>query len=646
VPTPTNAVQSDPASAPQAQAPEDDAAARLRGQEEAAARARLEEEAAALAAQESARRQARLAELAEAAEAAAADEDLGSARKRLNTVRREWKDLIVGITADATIEGRVGEADARLTAREAEAREADMRTRKEALARLHHLLSRVEALSARPDVSLKAADRAVRDLRTALSSVPPLPSKQDYEESLARLKAAYATWTAKLQELREADEWQRWANVAIQEQLCVKMEALEALEDPEAIAKEVRALQEQWRNAADVPRAQAEALWRRFKAAHDRVWPRCEAHFAEQAKVRGENLARKVALCERAEALAESTNWIATAEEIKGLQAEWKTIGPVSRGREKAIWERFRAGCDRFFTRRHDDLVRRKAQWAEALVKKEALCVQAEALAQSTDWETAAADVRRLQAEWKTVGPVKKSRSEAIWQRFRSACDQFFVRYSQRHETARAERIAARVAICALLEGLVPGADAPSTEPPADVMLTVRDLRKRWQQEIAARGVDLETARTLDKRFDAANAAVVAAWPSVFGGSDLDPEANRKRLEAIVRRMEDLARSISGPAADTADTALSPSTRLAAMLKEALAANTIGGKVDEDSRVRAALDEVRQAQASWSRVGPVPEPVRRALADRFQRACRRIQERQSDRQDSKKPARPEVVGKR
>src|SRR5581483_5352927 len=102
------------------------------------------------------------------------------------------------------------------------------------------------------------------------------------------------------------------------------------------------------------------------------------------------------------------TNWIQTADEIKQLQAEWKTIGQVPRGQEKAIWERFRAACDRFFTRRHADLAERKKLWAENLTKKEALCASVEALADSTDWETAAAEIRRLQSEWKTIGPVKK----------------------------------------------------------------------------------------------------------------------------------------------------------------------------------------------------------------------------------------------
>ena len=94
-------------------------------------------------------------------------------------------------------------------------------------------------------------------------------------------------------------------------------------------------------------------------------------------------------------------------------------------------------------------------------------------------------------------------------------------------------------------------------------------------------------------------------------------------MEGLVRRMEELAGSLAGGTGGGA-AGLSPTNRLAAMLKEALAANTIGGKVDEESKVRAANEEVRQAQASWMRVGPVPDAARRPLADRFQRALRRI----------------------
>src|SRR5262249_50711793 len=322
------------------------------------------------------------------------------------------------------------------------------------------------------------------------------------------------------------------------------------------------------------PRAQADALWRRFKAAHDEVWARCEAYFAAQARERAENLAKKLALCEKAESLAGSTQWIQTAEEIKTLQAEWKTIGPVSRGKEKAIWDRFRAACDRFFTRRHEDLAARKVVWAQNLAKKDALCVRAEALAESTDWDQAAAEIKKLQAEWRSIGPVKKSKSEAVWARFRGACDRFFARHAARHDTARAERVAAREAICTMLEGLAQGDEAPS-----DLAATVRSLRGRWQQEIAARGVGPDQARALEKRVDAAFAAVIGHRPSASAGPALHPDANRKRMETLVHKMEDLAASLAGPAS-ALDQSLSPTNRLAAMLKDALAANTIGGKAD------------------------------------------------------------------
>ena len=589
-------------------------------QAQAAERARLEAVAAGEAAEaaatlEVARRSARLSELADEAAAAAVLDDLNGARKRFALARREWTDLTAASPADDDAASRFAEADARFTARDTEAQEADARARREGLARMHNLLGRVEQLSAKPDMSLKAADRALRDVRAALSAIPLLPTKADYDDVTARLKAVQALLTPKVTELREADEWQKWANVTIQEQLCAKMEALGALEDAEVIAREVRELQQQWRQAADVPRDKADGLWRRFKAAHDAVWARCESHFAAEAQARAENLAKKVALCEQAEALSDSTDWLHTADAIKKLQSDWKDIGPVSRGREKAIWDRFRTACDRFFTRRHDDLAQRKTVWSENLAKKDALCARVEALAESTDWEPTALEIKRLQAEWKSIGPVKKSRSEAIWQRFRTACDRFFERYAQRHDIARADRVAAREAICGELEALASppeGEGAERRRRPISWRQYVT-LRGRWQQEIAARGVDLDRARALDARFADAFAGVLARWPAAFNGTDLDPDANRKRMEALVKKVEDLVASLNGPAA-APDADASPATRLAAMLKEALAANTIGGRAGDDSRWRAAAEEVRQAQAAWARIGPVPDAVRRPVA--------------------------------
>jgi hypothetical protein len=601
----------------------------LREQDEASARAAAEARAAedaanaARAAAEQAARDevARVeADARRAAEAAAAEEsrqreaEMSEAERQAAAERDEAERQVREAAAAAAEEAAKAAADRRRAAEEAQ-----MRARRDGLNRMNQLLGRVETLIQKEELSLKAADRALRDVRAALSEVPPLPSREDFEHVSGRLKAAQDALAPRVRDLREVAEWQRWANVGIQEQLCEKMEALRSEADPEAIARRIHELQQQWRLAADVPRPQGEALWRRFKTVHDELWARCEAHFAAQAEARAENSLKKIALCERAEALAGSSNWVQTAEEIKGLQAQWKAVGPVTRGQEKAIWERFRAACDRFFTRRQEDLAKRKVMWAENFSRKEALCLKVEALADSTEWEQTAAEIRRVQAEWKTIGAVKKSRSDAIWQRFRAACDKFFARYASRHDIAKAERVAARDAICAELETL--SADGQAAEPPADLAATVRGLRNKWQQELAARGVDREQAAALDRRYAEACRRVISRWPAAFAGTDLDPEANRRRMETIVKRMEDLATSLRGPV-DEAD--VSPTVKLANMLKEALAANTIGGKVDPEARRRAAQDDVRQAQASWSRVGPVPDEARRELADRFQRAIKQI----------------------
>ena len=604
------------------------AAEHAAAENERAAKDAADEATAAKAAAERAAREAEAqaeAELRVAAEAEAAHE----ARQREAAEQEATAEQRALEEAERQQREAAAHAAQEAAAREAERRrineEAEARTRRDALNRMNQLIGRVDALMQKEDLSLRAADRALRDVRAALADIPPLPSRQDFEHVSTKLKAAQEALAPRVRDLREVAEWQRWANVGIQEQLCEKMEALRSEEDADAIARRIHELQQQWRQAADVPRPQGEALWRRFKAAHDELWARCEAHFAGQAEARAQNLVTKIQLCERAEALSGSSNWVQTAEEIKSLQAQWKAVGPVTRGQEKAIWERFRAACDKFFTRRHEDLTKRKVMWAENFAKKEALCVKAEALSDSTDWDAAAAELRRLQAEWKTIGAVKKSRSEPIWQRFRAACDKFFARFASRHDIAKAERVAAREAIVSDLERLaVPASEgdgASAAEPPADLAATVRGLRNRWQQELAARGVDRDQAAMLDRRYADACRHIIQRWPSAFAGTDLDPEANRKRMESIVKRMEELAASLKGPA-DKPE--LSPTEKLANMLKEALAANTIGGKVDAESRRRAAQEDVRQAQANWSRVGPVPDDVRRDLADRFQRAIRQI----------------------
>lgn len=556
---------------------------------------------------------------AELEQLAAAEQPLDGVISRWRMLRRDAEVLREHASANPEAAERLERAVARLEEKEQHQAEARGRQEQENLRRLQQVCRHVEALVATEEITLKAGNRALREIRSALEARGPLPSKKEWQAIHARLEAARAALAPRVQELREADEWRRWANLQVQEELCREMEALKDEADLDAAARKMRELQARWKPVALAPRAQGEAMWRRFKTAQDAVFQRVAPHVAAQAEERAANLAKKRALCERAEALADSTDWVRTAIEIQALQAEWKTVGPVVRGQEKATWERFRAACDRFFTRRQQDLKQRKEAWAANLAKKEELCATAEALADSTDWDAAAAQIRQIQAEWKTVGPVRRSKSEAIWQRFRTACDRFFDRYKHRDQVELAAKAAPRESIVRELEQLLPAAGTEAGPAPDGLHTVVQQARQRWQQ---APELPRHLQQDLAARYHQALGRLVATWPAAFSGTDLDPEATRKRMEKLVAKVEEALAAPSRPPG-----ALSPAELLARQWRERLAANTIGGgrtgETDE-SRWRAAEQAVREAQAQWMRLGPVPPAIAAPLHERFQRACRRF----------------------
>ncbi len=569
---------------------------------------------------------ARLAPLVDEIEQLAGHTSFEDVRQRWRALRREWHAVSGKAQPDAVLAERYARLEADLDARAKADQEARAAHQQENLEKLRQLVAHVETLVGAQTLALKDADQALRDVKGALDQLPSLPTKEDRQEMLTKLQAQRTALTARAKELREADDWQRWANLHVQEELCAQMEALKTAEDLDGAASRMRELQSRWKQVAHAPRAQGEALWRRFKAAQDEVFARCQTHFAEQAAARGDNLGRKLALCERAEALADSTDWVKTAQEIQGLQAEWKTIGPVPRGHEKAVWERFRAACDRFFTRRQEDLKQRKETWGANLARKEALSAEAESLAESTDWEAAAARIKQLQAEWKTIGPVKKNKSEAIWQRFRSACDHFFERYKHRDQLAVAGKLDEYEVLLAEARALLPADGAEAGEPPADLVTRVQSIRARWQKlpELPRALHDDETAKLNDLL-----AEIVKAHPAAFAGSDLDPELVRQRMEKLLAKVESLVPSSGeGGASPARAPELSPAEKLARQWREALASNTIGGRgakqENDEQRWRAAEQDVRAAQQQWLRLGPVPASIARPLTDRFNKAVRQF----------------------
>jgi Domain of Unknown Function (DUF349) len=556
----------------------------------------------------------RLEELAKEAEQLAAQED--SPAYAWDAVAREWRSLKdKSEELDDAVAQRFTAAETAVRERAEAKKAAAEKALRQQVARVDQLIERVHKRAEAEDLTLKEAEKAAKDLRAAIETPLNVPH-HEREYLVERLKAALGVLAPKLHELREMDEWKRFANAAVQEELIAQAESLakkydvEKPEDMEKAARELHEIQERWKTAAEAPRAQAQTLWHRYRQAADPIQAKAREFFAARAVERDENLKKKLELCDRAEALADSTDWIKTAEEMKKLQADWQAIGPVPRPDTRVVWKRFRDACDRFFSRRNADLAERKEVWSANQARKEALCARAEELAQSRDWERAASEMRRLQADWKTVGPVRRSKSEALWQRFRAAADTFFDRYKRRDEIELEARQADREALITELEGLFP---AEGAEPSTDMLEQVRSLRTRWNQSTTAvrSGSD-----PLSGRFVSAIERLLTSFPEPFKGTELDIEASRQRMEKLVTKIETLVAGAE-PKQD------SPQD-LAARLREALASNTIGGRAGEESKWRGMADEVRQAQASFARLVPVPGETGKQLADRFHKACNRF----------------------
>ena len=487
----------------------------------------------------------------------------------------------------------------------------------EALAALASRAEAVVATGAR--ASLRDTDHALREIKEALAHPGHFPSRRERDELLARLEAARRQLYPLLQQLREDVEWKRFANVSVQEELAARAEALVAEPNLERAAACCTSSTGAGSSRRRRRRTRARRSGRASRRRATRSRLGVDAFLAQQAEEHAANLAKKQALCEKAEALAESSDWVKTAETLRVLQAEWKAIGPVPRAVSQRVWERFRKPCDRFFTRFQEHRGERSREWEQNLAKKEALCEKAEALAASTEWEEAAAGIKQLQAEWRTIGPVKKTRADAVWQRFRTACDRFFDNYKNRDVHAREAARQAREGICAELEALAPADGPPLPSRPTTWSRACRPRRRRGARRAACR-------RTSRKRSTSASSARATGCWSCIRARSRAASSTPTRAAGAPRSSRRASRACSRAWRPKAASAAESATDLAARLRDALASNTIGGKEAVEQRWNAAAAEIETAQSAWKRLGPLPGAEGRALVERFELACRRFQD--------------------
>ena len=301
--------------------------------------------------------------------------------------------------------------------------------------------------------------------------------------------------------------------------LCEQAEALTLEAQVVEAFRKLQKLHDEWRETGPVAIEFKESLWERFKEASSRINKRHQEHFESIKAEQTKNLALKSELCEKAEALTthplvSRKDWDKAGEELMEIQKVWKTIGFAPKKDNNRIYERFRAACDKFFELKRDFYAGIKSEMDQNLALKQELCEQAEAIAASEDWKHATEELIALQAKWKKVGPVARRHSDAIWKRFRAACDKFFERKASHFSSVGSEYESNLQKKQALL------AEMKEADIKAGGFEMVKEFQRRWSQ---IGFVPIKEKDALQKEYK----AVVDGMFATLRSSERDRSMNR-----------------------------------------------------------------------------------------------------------------------
>ncbi|ATV30711.1 DUF349 domain-containing protein [Prevotella intermedia] len=243
---------------------------------------------------------------------------------------------------------------------------------------------------------------------------------------------------------REAREYDFKKNLEKKTQLCEAAEKLADESDVISAFHQLQDLHQEYRETGPVEKELREQVWQRFRAASTVINKRHQQHFEEIRAEEEENLVKKTALCEKIEDIVKqerknTSDWDSQSKEIIALQQEWKTIGFTPQKMNTKIFERFRAACDEFFTKKGEYFKELKEKYAENAKRKQELVEKAQALKDSTDWKKTSDKLIALQKEWKTIGMVPKRLGDQLWEDFLAACNHFFEARNAVHADERNE---------------------------------------------------------------------------------------------------------------------------------------------------------------------------------------------------------------
>ena len=354
------------------------------------------------------------------------------------------------------------------------------------------LVDELKAL-AESSESMNKAFEKLQALQSRYREIGPVPST-DVEELRKVWQHHLDRFFDVVKISRELRELDFKKNQDLKNELIAKAEALKEEPSVRRALDQLHLFHEQWREIGPAPKELNDQLWDQFKVASDKTYARKQVLLEDNKAKQVENLAAKIALCEKMDVDAEKVfdshkNWQEANNAVEALFEEWRKIGHVPKDDEEKTWKRFKESRQKFFRNRETYYAQQRDDFKKNLAEKVALCEKAESLKISTDWKGTAMQFKRMQDDWKKIGPVPRKVSEKIWFRFKAAADAFFENRNKQFAAADAllkENIVEREALIAEAN------DANLGEDLLSARTALGELQKRWNEMKPAPRNDFE----------------------------------------------------------------------------------------------------------------------------------------------------------
>jgi len=342
------------------------------------------------------------------------------------------------------------------------------------------IIEKINELTTKPE-SLKSTMDEFHDLSLKWKEIGVVPQQfvKDIYNKYNLARDNFYNWLKLNQEARDYDLKR---NLEAKIELCEKAEQLILEENVTKALGQLQILHERWREIGPVYPDKKEEIWERFKEATHKIHKNHQEFFNKRREEEENNLKAKTILCEIAEEIAGKIytrykDWEESTKQMINIQQRWRTIGMVPKSENAAIYKRFRNALDQFFAAKKEFYSIKNEEENKNLQLKTDLCIRAEALKDSNDWKKTTFEIINLQKEWKKIGPVSRKDSDAIWQRFRAACNEFFDRKTKHFNSLGnllEENLTKKEELLKKLE------EFDFSDDPEQDLMKVRQIQKEW----------------------------------------------------------------------------------------------------------------------------------------------------------------------